>query len=45
MINIQREHRALVTMRLIPISIMVMADRDNDDTTSDSSPIRLTVGG
>lgn len=43
-ISIYREYRAVITM-LVPIRIMDMEDQENVDITTNSSPIRLIVGG
>lgn len=44
MINIYREYKAVITI-VIPIRIMVTFDHEKDDTTTNSSPISLIVGG
>lgn len=42
--SMYREYRAVITM-LVPIRIIDMEDQENVDITTNSSPIRLIVGG
>lgn len=42
--SMYREYSAVITM-LIPIRIMDSGDQENVDMTTNSSPIRLIVGG
>lgn len=39
-----REYRAVITM-FVPIRMIVILDHENVDITTNSSPIRLIVGG
>lgn len=43
-ISIYREYRAVMTM-LVPMRVMEMEDHENVVITTNSSPIRLIVGG
>lgn len=43
-ISIYNEYRA-VMMMLVPIRMMVILDHENEAITTNSSPIRLMVGG
>lgn len=43
-ISIYREYRAVITM-LVPMRIIDIEDHENVDITTNSSPIRLIVGG
>lgn len=42
--SMYREYRAVITM-LVPMRIMDIWDQENVDITTNSSPIRLIVGG
>lgn len=42
--SMYREYRAVITM-LVPIRMMDIEDHENVDITTNSSPIRLIVGG
>ena len=44
MISMYREYKAVITM-FVPIRIIVMLDLEKVDITTNSSPIRLIVGG
>lgn len=43
-INMCREYRAVINM-FSPVKIMVICDQENEDITTNNSPIKLMEGG